>query len=544
MKKRIMCAVIASAMIAASAMSAVAYADDTAASASESSAKITRGVYAAYEDKDGDGKFDDLGDYYIFEDETAGHTSAPGKGIGLPFAAEQNGTESVFHFGGVEDTTKAEIKALDGGDFEVTFTYESGDTKTYKFVFLAGADPETFSGEDDNYADEDAVQVIITKGVYAAYGEGQDTIADYYIFDDETQGHTAKPDTGLGLPFSIEQNGDGTGVIHFASADNNTPVTVKAVDTGIFDVTFTTEDDNSYTYRFELLPYEDPDTFEVETEGLLTEGVYAGYISSEKNDVFDQLGTYFVFDSASEGHTSAPLLGIGIPFSVEQNGVEAVFHFASADDNSPASIIPLGDSDFLVTISYDDETSTTYRFIKIEGADAATFDGAKAYYGTFEETDDGLQLYNANGIFGELIGSPMADETGLEINYAMPLLDGLDISFTFTTSDNNSKTYNISYEGEIDNDTVIVDLGELLSAAGVDGKNVVSFTVHNNDGGTICALGFVTESSALKLNINDESAVDAAVDSGNPATGADDIFAAGARAAFAGAAALRSRKRK
>lgn len=542
MKKRIMCAVIASAMIAAASMSAVVYADDTQAAASESTAKLTRGVWAAYTDKEGDGKYDDIADYYVFTSETEGHTSSPDLGIGLPFAVEQNGAEALFHFASADDNTKAEIKDVEDGSLDITFTYDSGDKKTYRLVFLPGEDPDTFSGDEVEYA-ADAAETKITKGVWAAYGG--DTISDYYIFDSETQGHTAKPENGLGLPFSVEQVGDGSAVFHFASADNNTPAEIAYVDKGVFNVTLTGEDGESVTYRFELLPDEDPDTFMNDAaEALLAPGVYAAFISPEKNEVYDMLDTYFVFTSETEGYTNSPIMGIGLPFSVEQNGTNAVFHMASADDNTPAAILPIGDGSYLLTLNYSDGSSTIYRLVKTENADTKNFNGASSYYGVFETTDEGIQLYNANGEFKFLLGTPRADETGLEINYAMPLLEGFDIDFIFTTADKNFATYNVSYNGTIDNDTIFFDLEDLLKGAGIDGENVASFTVKNNGNGTIVQLGFLTERhNSAKINLVSDTA-DSDANEQNPATGANDIFAAGALAAVAGLTVLASRKRK
>ena len=412
-------------------------------------------------------------------------------------------------------------------------------------AMIAVSSMSALSYADDTVTAESESVFKLTRGVWAAHGE-DDKIVDYYILDSETSGHTEKPDNGLGLPFEIEQNGDGTAVIHFGGVDTSIPAVIKGVDTGICDVTLIASDEISVTYRLELLADEDPDTFAAGTsEKYFNEGVYAAYISTGDTTGYDKLDDYFVFTSSTEGYTSSPITGIGLTFNIEQNGTTAKLHFADSSDNSDMSIIPLENNDYLVSITYADSDSITYHFIRLDGVEPDGFDGASAYYGLFESVDDGIQLYNANGEFNYLLGSPAADDIGLEINYAMPLLEGFDIDFVFMTADKNYKTFNLSYNGEIDNDTVFVNLKDLLSKAGVDGSNVVSFTVKNKDSGTICKLGFVGQrNNSVKLNIALESSVESAQDEPNPATGSDDIFAAGLLAAFAGLTAIVSRKRK
>ncbi len=426
-----MCAVVASAMLAATALTAVAHADDTTTAESESTAVFTKGVWAAYADKEGDGKYDDLYTYYIFEDEKTGHTSSPEHGTGLPFSIEQNGTSALFHF---------------------------------------------------------------------------------------------------------------------ASADNNTPAKIAADKDGFYDVTLTGDDGVSVTFRFVLLPDEDPDTFDAAEEGeaFITKGVYASYIFNEDSGEYDRLDDYYVFTGETEGHTSGPVIGMGVPFGVEQNGTEAVFHFASADDNTPAEINVLGDSDFLITFTYESGDTVTSRFVRLGSADPDTFTGESAYYGNFESADEGLQLYDANYVFDRINSVPMDYcDTVLVINYAMPLLEGFDLEFSFTTSDKQFRTYEISYGSEINNDTIMIPVKDLLTAAGVNGKNIVSFALTDKNDRAIVTAGFAGEfSQAVKVNITGNSSVDSAKDEQNPATGVNDLFVVGTLAAFSCVTAIISRKRK
>ncbi len=557
MKKRIMFAVIASAMIAATAMTSVAYAEDTTLSASESTAKFTRGVWAAYEDKDGDGKYDDLCDYYIFDDDKNGHTSTPGTGIGIPFTVEQNGSAAVFHFASADDNTKAEIKDLEDGDLLITFTYDSGDTKTYRLTFLAGADPDTFSGENDQYADEKAesASASIKTGVWAAYedksGDGKyDDLSDYYIFDDEKSGHTSAPKSGLGIPFSYEQTGS-EAVFHFASADDNTKAEIKNGEDGDLLITFTYDSGDTKTYRLTYLVDVDPKTFSGEDanfadEAFLTKGVWAAYLSSDGSDNYDLLDEFFVIDSETSGRTSTPVMGIGLQFTMEQSGENTVFHFANREDSSKAEIKYVSDNELLVTIYYDGANCKKYRFIKLEGYDTETFSGDSVYYGTFNKTEEGFQLYNANIEIRTLAGIPRADEVGIKINYAMPLTNGFEIDFAFATTDKQFKTYTVTYDSQIDNDTIFIKLGDILRGIGSDGKDIASFTVMNKRGGDIVNLGFVADKKdAATINVDPVPASDVAgATENNPGTGTAGLFAVGTLAAAAGLTAFFSRKRK
>ena len=127
----------------------------------------------------------------------------------------------------------------------------------------------------------------------------------------------------------------------------------------------------------------------------------------------------------------------------------------------------------------------------------------------------------------------------------MPLLEGFDLEFSFTTADKEFTAYEASYEGEINNDTIMIPVDDLLATAGVNIEEIVSFTLRDKNDRAIVTAGFVTENSnAAKINLISDSSVDSAKEETNPATGVSDIFTAGAIAAFAGTAALISKKRR
>ncbi len=105
---------------------------------------------------------------------------------------------------------------------------------------------------------------------------------------------------------------------------------------------------------------EDP----VTPDYLFTKGVWSASVDGK-------IETYFIFDDESNGRTASADGKTGVPFTCEQKGLEAVFHFGSADDVTEAKF---STGDNTGTFKYDDGNVVTYYFEAVSGADPATFE--------------------------------------------------------------------------------------------------------------------------------------------------------------------------
>ena len=153
---------------------------------------------------------------------------------------------------------QAEQPALEGNG---TLKIEEG-----KYIYILCSE-SSFSGETAsdatlsiNYASADDEDVtpdyLFTKGVWSASIDGK--IDTYFVFDDESNGHTERADGTGGVPFTCEQSGY-TAVFHFGSPDDVTQATFSVGDnTGTFKY-----EDKEVTYSFEAVNGADPATFEV-----------------------------------------------------------------------------------------------------------------------------------------------------------------------------------------------------------------------------------------------------------------------------------------
>ncbi len=153
---------------------------------------------------------------------------------------------------------QAEQPALEGNG---TLKIEEG-----KYIYILCSE-SSFSGETAsdatlsiNYASADDEDVtpdyLFTKGVWSASIDGK--IDTYFVFDDESNGHTERADGTGGVPFTCEQSGY-TAIFHFGSPDDVTQATFSVGDnTGTFKY-----EDKEVTYFFEAVNGADPATFEV-----------------------------------------------------------------------------------------------------------------------------------------------------------------------------------------------------------------------------------------------------------------------------------------
>ena len=213
------------------------------------------GVWAVYNtDKDGNYKPEDFWGYYIFNDETSGRTVI--EKSGLPFGCEQKGKNITFHMGGADDTTEAVFDQREDGSLYGTIDYD-GEQRTYRFVKVRFADPETF--------DPDAP---LFRGVWGLYfDEGAEVYGDgalgYLIVHDKdnavlaTSDHIKVTDAELDQTFSMFN-------MSYTGTDENDKFSLKYDADG--DFIFEQE---GMELRFSYDAGLDPDTFELADESEL-----------------------------------------------------------------------------------------------------------------------------------------------------------------------------------------------------------------------------------------------------------------------------------
>ena len=96
---------------------------------------------------------------------------------------------------------------------------------------------------------------------------------------------------------------------------------------------------------------------------LFSKGVWAASIDGK-------IDTYFVFYDEANGRTERADGTGGTPFTCEQSGWEAVFHFGSADDVTKATF---SEGEITGTFYYSNET-VVYSFEYLPDADPDTFE--------------------------------------------------------------------------------------------------------------------------------------------------------------------------
>jgi|GEM_PF-2127772 len=471
-----------------------------------------RGVWAAY-DTDGS-----LSAYYVFDDAENGHTDNGRSGV--PFSLEYKGASIIFHMGGADDNTPAQI--FRDAEGELYMTVDFGETsKTYHLLKVRGADPDTFDAN-----------TLLAKGVWAAYGKDDsgeyNRFITYYIFRSETDGEVT--DGTAGSAFRCEQDGENI-VFHMGSEEDNTPVKLSILPDGDYLAEFT---ESGSTVRLTLDMGADPDTFVPMPKILFDAGVWEAY-----NTADDSLYGYFVFRNEEEG--SIDFGETGAPFMCEQNGDTILFHLFAADDNTWASFSYNEDLELIGTFDYGNDLTQTYRFVYLYDADAETFDAETYKPATFYDEGekwvmkDTVSIADANGVAG--------GGNGISINYVQPLLEGFDVTFELELSDGTVKTFRANNTSTIDHDTIFFNLRELLSAIGVSADDVTGLSLRNNVGSAVYSVDIgAAPTSCVHIQFGTQAAAE--VDTGNPHTGVEGIFAAAAAAALAGAAALTFRKRR
>ena len=108
---------------------------------------------------------------------------------------------------------------------------------------------------------------------------------------------------------------------------------------------------------------EDNEDEDMEFDALFQKGVWSASIAGE-------MDTYFVFYDAENGRTERADGTGGVPFTCEQDGWNAVFHFGSADDVTNATF---SEGDNTGTFDYGDR-QVVYTFEYLADADPDTFE--------------------------------------------------------------------------------------------------------------------------------------------------------------------------
>ena len=111
------------------------------------------------------------------------------------------------------------------------------------------------------------------------------------------------------------------------------------------------------------IDYAAADDEDVTPDKLFTAGVWSASVDGN-------IDTYFIFDDEANGRTERADGTGGTPFTCEQNGYDAVFHFGSPDDVTEAKF---STGDNTGTFNYGDKT-VVYTFEAVADADPATFE--------------------------------------------------------------------------------------------------------------------------------------------------------------------------
>ena len=309
--------------------------------------------------------------YFVFNDATSGHTElADGLG-GVPFACEQDGWNITFHFGGVDDTSKAVVSE---GDASIAITYADGSTYTYSVEYIDGADPATFSAEDY----ENTFSGVFSKGVWLMTAE--DSVDTYFIFYDETSGVTERADGTGGVPFSCEQDGWNI-LFHFGGADDNTKAVVSEGDASI---TFTYENGNTKTYLATYIDGADPETFDIDgfvpedlyaLDGadiaLFAEGIWKYTVLPTEDHIVEKPNGYFRFNGDGTGYMMNED-GVGSNISIDLSDLTNVT--ISYDDYGIEGMVKVtyvGEGVIAADISADRNTvSYTFNYVPADEEDA------------------------------------------------------------------------------------------------------------------------------------------------------------------------------
>ncbi len=260
--------------------------------------------------------------------------------------------------------------------------------------------------------------------------------------------------------------------------------------------------------------------------------------SEDENGEYTVENSYYIFDKdGGSGRTMDTEMGIGLPFMYEQNGGDIMFHFASADDNTPAKF---EFDSFRGAIFGEFEYGDTTRKMKFRLVNTDETSGFLSLEGgkRWELLDPAERLMDASGTAGGSVG--------LIVEFDRELDKGFDLDFEYVEG-SGGRTQKVSayHSKPLASNTVFIRVRDLLGQMDADTDNVISFEVVNNGKAAVKSVRFGMGSPdyADMLFGTAEPAVSAGSDDTNPHTGAG-LAPALLLSAAAGITAVASRKRR
>ena len=329
----------------------------------------------------------------------------------------------------------------------------AGDVQTEENI------PETETKADAEEAPAGIPKApYFTKGVYANYSEELDDPDKtyFYVFDDDTYGHTEDgANGGTGLPFDTEQT-DGSVSFRFGGADEPEEIlTITAVEDGFIHAYFEGAEDRPLI--FELLKDEDPDTFSGEN-----------YVNGPEDSVYHDANGWSIRYDATLFEITPQGPQTFIVYTGESAGTNMITVTYTVENKAEAAVRELGKS-------WGDKT--TYSEGPFPGAGYA-----KGYWAVLPPEDGGSGIYETaiardymdGALIFELTGHKSEDEEkSIEVSDRMAgIIDSLtwDIYDFDTIIDALSEDSYYAY-ADMDelNDAILITNSDLVFDNG-DGK--------------------------------------------------------------------------
>ena len=276
----------------------------------------------------------------------------------IPFDYQIEGQDYIFHMGSADDNSSANVIFTDEENASIAWA-DTGVTDIVKYVG---------EGEGKGEAPSDVRRMIInSEPVVITAKDGFDNAGVTELLCDApaTYSFTASDEDTTWKVFVLDERfEDGARYLSQAkqpALEGNGTLTIDA-DKYIYilcsESVFTADAASDATLTIDYADEED-----VTPDKLFSKGVWSASVDGK-------IDTYFIFDDEANGRTERADGTGGVPFTCEQNGLDVVFHFGSADDVTNAKF---STGDNTGTFEYADKT-VVYTFEAVSGADPATFE--------------------------------------------------------------------------------------------------------------------------------------------------------------------------